>query len=124
MTVVLSSAQVTKASADDDLAEVIVHVHARIVAPARARRTANGWLCLEVGDRMLAADPELLVSDRLIWRVPVQWTSPTTGVLAQSVGQIMVDAVTGEILANQATAQEMQQRVAAIAQTIRPVTPW
>ena len=72
---------------------------------------------------MLAGDPELLVGDRLIWRVPVQWTSPTTGVLAQSVGQIMVDAVTGEILANNAAAQEMQKRVAAIAYTIRPATP-
>ena len=42
MTVVLSSTQVTNASADDDLAEVIVHVHARIIASARARRTAIG----------------------------------------------------------------------------------
>jgi hypothetical protein len=113
----------TDASADDDLAEVIVHVHARIVTSAKARRTANSWLCLEIGDRLLAGEPELLVGDRLVWRVPVQWTSPTTGVLARSIGQIMVDAVSGEILANQATAQEIQQRVATIARTIRPATP-
>jgi hypothetical protein len=42
--------------------------------------------------------------------VHVQWASPTQGVLAQSVGQIMVDAVTGEILPGSPTAQESPSR--------------
>jgi hypothetical protein len=123
MTVILPSAQATNGAADDEHTEVIVHVHARIVASIRARRKVNGWLCLEVGDRMLAGEPELIVGDQLIWRVPVQWTSPTQGVLAWSVGQVMVDAVTGEILAGLPTAQEIQQRVAGLAHSIRSATP-
>ena len=123
MTLILSSTQMNNSDADDDHAEVIVHVHARIVAPTRARRAVNGWLCLEVGDRMLAGEPELLVGEKLIWRVPVQWTSPTRGVLAHDVGQVMVDAVTGEILSSQdTTAQEIQQRVAAFAHSLRTAT--
>ncbi len=66
MTVILPSTRVTNVGAEDELAEIIVHIHARIVAADAARRTANGWLCLEVGDRLLAGDPELLVGDRLI----------------------------------------------------------
>jgi hypothetical protein len=114
----------SKGGADDDHAEVIVHIHARIVASTRARRAVNGWLCLEVGDRMLAGEPELLAGERLIWRVPVQWTSPTKGVLAQNVGQVMVDAVTGEILSSQETVQELQQHVTAFAHSLgRPLDP-
>lgn len=118
MSVILSSSQMSKTSADDEHAEVIVHIHARIIAPAKARRTVNGWLCLEVGDRLLANEPELLAGERLIWRVPVQWTSPTKGVLARNVGQVMVDAVTGEILSNQETIQELHQYVAAFARSL------
>jgi hypothetical protein len=111
MTVILSAIHVASAAVDDEHAEVIVHIHARVIASVRVRRKVNGWLCLEVGDRMLAGEPELMVGDQLIWRVPVHWTSPTTGVLAQSVGHVMVDAMTGELLVDLSTAQEMQQRV-------------
>jgi hypothetical protein len=111
------------AAADDEHAEVIVHIHARIVASVRVRRKVNGWLCLEVGDRMLAGEPELMIGDQLVWRVPVHWTSPTTGVRAQSVGHILVDAMTGELLAGPSTAREMQQRVAALAHSLRSAAP-
>lgn len=123
MTVILPSASGANAAADDTHTEVIIHVHARIVASARVCRKVNGWLSLEVGDRMLAGEPELIAGDPLIWRVPIQWTSPTQGVLAESIAQVLVDAVTGEILASSPTAQEIQQRVAALAHTLRSATP-
>lgn len=116
MNLILSSNQLTHSGAENDHADVIVHLHARVIAPNRARRAANGWLTLEVGDRMLAGEPELLVGETLIWRVPVRWTSPTRGVLAQNVGQVMIDAVSGEILSTTENIEEMQQRVAAFAQ--------
>ena len=117
MTIILSAAQSAHAESGEH-AEVIVHVRARVVAPAQARRKVNGWLCLEVGDRLLAGEPELLVDERLVWRVPVQWTSPTMGVLAQQVGQILVDAVSGELVPNSPTAQEIERRVAALARSL------
>jgi hypothetical protein len=122
MTVVLFPSNPSGAATNpssDDHTEVFIHLHARIVTHAWARRKVNGWLCMEVGDRMLAGEPELLVGERLIWRVPVQWTSPTTGALAQFVDQILVDAVSGELLIDPSTAQELEQRVVALAHSLR-----
>ncbi len=68
---------------------------------------------------MLAGEPELLLGDPTLWRVPVQWTSPTAGVLMSPVGHVLVDAVTGKLLVAPSQAEEMQQRVAATARTLR-----
>lgn len=119
MTVVLPSPLTQLAAADDAFTEVIVHINARIVSATQVRRKVNGWLVLEVGDRLLAGEPELLLGERLVWRVPVRWTSPTQGVLARTEISLLVDAATGEILADPSTAQEIQQHVAALARTLR-----
>jgi hypothetical protein len=118
MTIILSSAQPAHGDAGEHT-EVIVHIQARIVAAGLARRKVNGWLVMEVGDRLLAGEPELLVDDRLVWRVPVEWTSPTKGVLAQQVGQVLVDAVSGELIPNSPTPQEIERRVTALARSFR-----
>lgn len=118
MTIILSSVQPSHADAGEHT-EVIVHIQARILAAGLARRKVNGWLILEVGDRLLAGEPELLVDDRLVWRVPVEWTSPTKGVLAQQVGHVLVDAMSGDLIPNSATLQEIERRVTALAHSLR-----
>jgi len=107
MTIILSSVQPARTDAGEH-ADVIVHIQARVVAAGLARRKVNGWLITEVGDRLLAGEPELLVDERLVWRVPVQWASPTKGVLAQQVVQVLVDAVSGELMPNSPSAQEIR----------------
>src|SRR3954453_5754170 len=124
MTVILFPSNSAGASdKDGEHFELIFHLRARVITADRARRKVNGWLCMEVGDRMLAGEPELLVGDRLIWRVPVQWTSPTTGMLAQSVTQVQVDATSGEFLTTPPTAEEIEQRVVPFAHSLRASTP-
>ena len=44
-----------------------------------ARRHANRWLLENVGNLLRAEFPELVVSDRLTWRVEVALTSPAKG---------------------------------------------
>ena len=76
-----------------------MHFQARVVtATACTPQGQRLALPLEVGDRMLAGEPELLLGDPTLWRVPVQWTSPTAGVLMSPVGHVLVDAVTGRLL--------------------------
>jgi hypothetical protein len=119
MSILIVSPNVTSDVPDADYAEIILHVSARIMSAARTRRKTNGWLCLEVGDRMLAGEPELVIGERLLWRVPVQWTSPTQGLLAERVCDVLVDAMTGEVLDQANQTQMIQRRVEHAAHSLR-----
>lgn len=119
MTIVLESSYAQPAATSEEFTDVIVHISARVVSATRARRKVNGWLVQQVGDRLLAGEPELTVGERLLWRVPVRWTSPIKGELARIDLSIIVDAATGEVMADDSTAQEIQQHVAAVAHTLR-----
>ncbi len=101
-----------------DYTQVIVQVDARVVSAVRARRRVNGWLCLDVGDRVLAGEPELLIANPLCWRVPIDWTSPTTGTLAERVCDVLVDAVSGEILEPDKKRVEITHSVERAARTL------
>jgi hypothetical protein len=111
MTVLVLSPSAGGSLPDTDYADIVLHVNARIISAARARRKANGWLAMEAGDRLLAGEPELIIDEQLRWRVPVHWTSPTKGVLAERVHDLMMDAVTGDILGEQAQIKIIQKRV-------------
>jgi hypothetical protein len=119
MSVLILSPNVTSDMPDADYADIVLHVSARIMSATRARRKTNGWLCLEVGDRMLAGDPELVIGEQLLWRVPVQWTSPTHGRLAEHVCDLLVDATTGEVLDQASQIQVIQRRVEHAAHSLR-----
>ena len=119
MTVVLAATHTLPAGAGERFTDVIVHVNARVLSPAQARRKVNGWLALEVGDRLLAGEPELMLAEQLVWRVPVQWTSPTLGMLAHTNILILIDATTGDLLPDSPTPQEIEDHVATLAHTLR-----
>lgn len=118
MTIVLHTTQSGNGAATQPFTDVMIHISARVVTADQARRTVNGWLCLEVGDRLLAGEPELLVGEQLLWRVPVQWTSPTQGVLAANIDQVLVDAATGKAIISPTQAQELQTRVETLARSL------
>jgi len=119
MTVVLTTTHTSPVVTDARFTDVTVHVSARVLAAVQVRRKVNGWLLLEVGDRLLAGEPELVLTEQLVWRVPVDWTSPTRGVLAHTALFILVDAVTGALLPASPTPQEIENHVAALARTLR-----
>ena len=70
---------------------------------------------LEISDRMRGDQPELVVGDRLCWSVPVVLTSPRRGVVGK-VGEILVDATTGELLVEKDTVQRMSDDADRLAE--------
>lgn len=104
--IAVPAASVAPASAATPRIQVNVHVQAEIVSPLTARRQANVWLLENVGNLLRAEAPELVVRDRLAWRVDVVLTSPSRGTIGR-VGQLELDAITGQVLADESVAQEL-----------------
>jgi hypothetical protein len=97
---------------------VVVHIATEVIAPEVARRKANGWLLDHVGNLLIAQNPELVAGDSMVWRVTVVLTSPTRGHVDR-VGTLDLDAMTGQILADEtliAALQKQAQHVAKLAQ--------
>ena len=82
--------------------DVTVHVSATLnITQVAARRKVNVFALNEIGTGLGGDTPTLVIHhDRICWRVPVILALPPKGRLGQ-VGQIDVDAQTGEILADE-----------------------
>ena len=85
------------------------------ITPFVARQKVTGFVILEISDRMCGGQPELVVGDRLCWSVPVVLSSPTRGVIGK-VGEILVDATTGELLVEKDTVQRMSDDADRLAE--------
>src|SRR5437016_13846969 len=85
------------------------------ITPYVARQKVTGFVILEISDRMRGDQPELVVGDRLCWSVPVVLTSPTRGVVGK-VGEILVDATTGELLVEKDPVQRMRDGADRLAE--------
>ena len=81
--------------------DVTVHVSATLnVTQVAARRKVNVFVLNEIGTGLGGDTPTLVLhNNRLCWRVPVILALLSKGRLGQ-VGQIDVDAQSGEILAD------------------------
>ncbi len=79
-----------------------------------AQRRVNKLLLDRVG-LFYGEKPSLVVGERLLWRVPVWLSLPTTGPLGQ-VGTLDVDTQTGEILFTQQLLDEIAERGRALAE--------
>ena len=86
--------------------QVSVHVQAEVTAPEVARRQANVWLLEHVGNLLRAENPELILGEQLVWRVDVVLTRPDVGAVGR-IGRLELGAVTGKVLSDVATAQEL-----------------
>jgi hypothetical protein len=88
--------------------DVTIHVSTRLnITQTVARRKVNVFVLNEIGTGLGGDKPMLILyNDRLCWRVPVILALPPRGRLGQ-VGQIDVDAQTGEILADDKLIQEI-----------------
>ena len=86
--------------------EITIHVSTKLnVTQESARRKVNVFVLSEIGTGLGGDTPMLIIAEeRLCWRVPVSLALPNTGPLGQ-VGQIDVDAQTGEILADTESIQ-------------------
>jgi hypothetical protein len=104
----------------DQRVQVMVNVQAEVLDPEVARRKANVWLLENVGNLLGATTPELILGERLFWRYDVDLglpnlAQPGSGALYR-IGQILLDAVTGEIQNADALAEELQVHAASLSQ--------
>lgn len=88
----------TEETAVESRLSVNVHIEAEVLSAEKARRKANVWLLMNVGNLLGTENAELIYSDsQLLWRVDVILTSPIRGKLG-CVGQLWLDAISGEPL--------------------------
>lgn len=78
-----------------------------IVPATAARRAANKWLLLHMGDLLSAGEPTLVPEDPLVWRVPVVVHYERKGVAAS----VRVNAPTGDVMADEETVPMLRQTV-------------
>ena len=95
--------------------QISVHLQTEVVAPEIARRRANAWLLEYVGNLLRAETPELILGERLIWRLDIVLTHPDVGTVG-TVGRIEVDATTGEMITDVEKAEELIATVYALVE--------
>jgi hypothetical protein len=89
------------------------------VTAEQARRKVDTWLLLEVSMMMGAESPTLVVGERTLWRVPARFTAPHVGRVG-TVGQVDVDAGSGELYDLAAAKEAILCRAKELAKTLPP----
>ncbi len=95
-----------------------VYIVAQVGIDARtARKKANGWLVDHVGNLVMADDGALVQKgNQWVWRFNAYLTS-LTHVPRGPVGQVELDADTGQVLTDPSTVAEMYKRGRAITRS-------
>lgn len=89
--------------------EIQVNLKSTInITAVSARRKVNAFLATNVGNLLLAGEPTLSITERIVWRVPVDVTDPINGRLGR-VGEVDVDVETGELLLSSAQISQLEQ---------------
>jgi hypothetical protein len=104
--------------------ELDIHIHLTgkiAISPQVARRRVTRFVVSRIGNLLCAGEPEFVVGERFSWRVPVLLTRPDTGVLGR-VGEISVDAETGELNIDPGTIEGIEQNARALAAGSSPTT--
>jgi hypothetical protein len=97
-------------------ADIHIHVTAPVnITPFVARQKVNVFLLMEISTQMCSEPPDLLVGELLCWSVPVVLTSPARGVVGK-VGEMLVDATTGELLVDETLIQRMREDADRLAE--------
>ena len=99
-------------------ATVDIHIH--VTAPVNitafvARQKVNAFVKMEVSTQLRAEQPALVVGDRLCWSVPVVLGFPDRGIVGK-VGEVEVDATTGEVLLDDEGVRRMTEDARRLAE--------
>lgn len=96
--------------------DIHIHISAPVnITPFVARQKVAAFVLSEISTQLLAEAPVLNVGERLCWSVPVVLTSPARGVLSK-VGEILVDATTGELLVDEDFVRRMTDDARRLAE--------
>jgi hypothetical protein len=118
MTVILDQYPLLETGTFEIRQMVTVHISAE-----EARRKVARWLRMEISHMLGADTPTLVVGQRTIWRVPAHFSAPRVGIVG-AVGEVEVDAITGEICERATCQAQIEQRADALAATLPPFQPY
>ena len=91
--------------------------HAINIDVQAARRKVAGWIVSEVSTSCVADAPVLVVTDvKAFWRVPVVFARPHSGIVGK-VGEVTVNAVTGEMNTSPQLAAQYFENTVKLAQS-------
>jgi hypothetical protein len=85
------------------------------ISAFRARQLVNVLTKMEVSSQMGAGTPTLVGGERPCWSVPVWFTEPDRGHVGQA-GSLLVDARTGEVLADSDSLREIAENARRLAE--------
>lgn len=89
------------------------------VTAEEAQRQVNRWLLNEVSYMMHSGSPQLVIGERVVWRVPAVLTSPQVGQVGV-VGSVDVDVETGLMDTTPECQASIIQRAEELAATLPP----
>jgi hypothetical protein len=84
------------------------------ITAIRAQQLVNVLTKMEVSSQMGAGTPTLVGGERPCWSVPVWFTEPDRGHVGQA-GSLLVDARTGEVLADSESLREIAENARRLA---------
>ena len=87
-----------------------------------ARQKVTQFVVTQVSSQLRGEAPDLHVGERLSWSVPVVLTMPARGVVGK-VGEILVDAATGEVLADSEDVRRIAEDAEHLAQRAALIVP-
>jgi hypothetical protein len=85
------------------------------ISAFRAQQLVNALTKMEVSSQMGAGTPTLVGGERPCWSVPVWFTEPDRGHVGQA-GSLLVDARTGEVLADSQSLREIAENARRLAE--------
>jgi hypothetical protein len=85
------------------------------ISAFRAQQLVNVLAKMEVSSQMGAGTPTLVEGERLCWSVPVWFSEPDRGQVGQA-GSLLVDARTGEVLADCESLREIAENARRLAE--------
>jgi hypothetical protein len=95
--------------------DINIHVSGELaIGPQIARQRVTRFTVSHIGNLLCGGEPELVVGQRFSWRVPVMLTSPRRGIVGR-VGELHVDAQTGELDVDETLIERIQRNARALA---------
>src|SRR5260370_34858815 len=100
--------------------ESTLDINIRVTQPLNvtsfsARQRVTQYVMQELSSQLGGDTPELTVSERVYWSVPVVFTLPGKGVVGR-VGTLRIDAATGELLTDPQIEREIMHHAEQLAQ--------
>lgn len=103
--------------------EIEIKIHTRLnISAYVAKQKANVCLALHCGQSFCVDEPVLQIGQRISWLVPV-WLSTSQGGRQTKIGELIVDAQTGEVLETSERCRILKQIANALLSPSPSVSP-